>query len=219
MRQAPDLSSATDFLVVAATLLDMKAAALLPQMPGEEPSAEDLEARDLLFARLLQYRAFKDAAAVLSELWLTSAGGVPRAVPLEQPYASMLPELRWSTTPEHLALIAESALVSKPRPDLAEHVARISASLDEELKVVRDRLRSDGSATFSQLIEGAAAPAIVVTRFLALLELYRRGRVSFDQPEPMGRLLITWREKRRGASPHAEVDVVVAVEGSGDESA
>lgn len=74
LRQAPDLSSATDFLVVAATLLDMKAAALLPQMPGEEPSAEDLEARDLLFARLLQYRAFKDAAAVLSELWLTSAG-------------------------------------------------------------------------------------------------------------------------------------------------
>ncbi|WRS29758.1 ScpA family protein [Actinomycetaceae bacterium MB13-C1-2] len=219
LRGSPDLSSATDFLVVAATLLDMKAAALLPQIPGEEPSAEDLEARDLLFARLLQYRAFKDAAAVLSELWRTSAGGVPRAVPLEQPYASMLPELRWSTTPEQLALIAEAALTSKPRPDLAEHVARISASLDEELKVVRDHLRREGSATFARLIEGATIPAIVVTRFLALLELYRRGRVSFDQPEPMGKLLITWREKRRGTLPQAEADAVLAVRGSDDESA
>ncbi len=207
LRRSPDLSSATDFLVVAATLLDMKAAALLPQLPGEEPSAEDLEARDLLFARLLQYRAFKDAAAILAGLWQKSAGGVPRSVPLEQPYASMLPELRWTTTPEQLAALAESALAKKPRPDMADHVARITASLDEELKVVRDRLRRDGSATFAQLIEDAGAPAVIVTRFLALLELYRRGRVSFDQPVPMGKLLIVWREKRRVGGYSAESTV------------
>lgn len=218
LRQSPDLSSATDFLVVAATLLDMKAAALLPQIPGEEPSAEDLEARDLLFARLLQYRAFKDAADVLSDLWKQNAGGVPRAVPLEQPYASMLPELRWSTTPDQLALIASGALAGKPRPDLAEHVARITASLDEELKTIRDRLRRDGKATFTQLIEGADGPAVIVTRFLALLELYRRGRVSFDQPEPMGKLVITWREKRRKSSLRSENEPATSREGSGRES-
>lgn len=206
LRQTPDLSSATDFLVVAATLLDMKAAALLPQLPGEEPSAEDLEARDLLFARLLQYRAFKDAAAVLAELWRTSAGSVPRAVPLEQPYASMLPELRWTTNAQQLAELAQVALAKKSRPDQAEHVARIVASLDEELRTVRDRLRRDGKATFSQLIEDASAPAVIVTRFLALLELYRRGRVSFDQPVPMGKLVVVWREKPRNGSGRPEKD-------------
>lgn len=197
LRAAPDLSSATDFLVVAATLLDMKAAALLPQLPGEEPSAEDLEARDLLFSRLLQYRAFKQAAGVLKDLWRSNSGRTPRSVPLEQPFASMLPELRWTTTSEQLAALAGAALASKPRPDMAEHVARVAASLDEELKVVQDRLRAAGSATFAELVADASAPAVVVTRFLALLELYRRDRVSFDQPEPMGKLVVVWQEKRR----------------------
>ncbi len=192
MQKFPDLSSATDFLVVAATLLDMKAAALLPQLLGQEPSDEDLEARDLLFSRLLQYRAFKDASQVLAKRWRDFSGGVSRSVPLEEPYAFMLPELRWTITAESLVMIAVEALAERPRPDMAEHVARISASLDEELRIVQDRLESKGRCSFAELIEGAPASAVVVTRFLALLELYRRGRVMFDQPEPMAQLMVVW---------------------------
>ena len=197
IKQYPDLSSATDFLVVAATLLDMKAAALLPQLPGEEPADEDLEARDLLFSRLLQYRAFKDAAEVLAGRWKEFSSAVPRAVPLEQPYASMLPELRWTLTPQALALMATEALAEKARPDMADHVARLSVSLDEELLIVSQRLQTDGECTFGGLIEDTSDLAVVVTRFLALLELYRRGDVAFEQPEPMGELIIQWKRRRR----------------------
>ncbi len=119
IRRYPDLTSATDFLVVAATLLHMKAASLLPRVGDEDELAEeDLEARDLLFARLLQYRALQEAAAVLARCWEASSGTAPRLVPLQEPYASMLPELRWSLTKVELAQFAAEALAERPRPDI-----------------------------------------------------------------------------------------------------
>ena len=196
IRVSPDLSSATDFLVVAATLLDMKAAALLPQLPGEEPADEDLEARDLLFSRLIQYRAFKDAAEVLRVRWEAGAGAVPRALPLPQPYASLLPELRWKVTATDLATIAEEVLRESPRPDMADHVARPTASLEQELGVVKSRLKELGECSFESLVGDADTLVVIVTRFLALLELYRQGLLAFDQPEPMGELLVRWKGRK-----------------------
>lgn len=195
IRRSPDLTSATDFLVVAATLLHMKAAALVPGAGDEDDLAEeDLEARDLLFARLLQYKALQEAAAALGRRWEESSGTAPRLVPLQEPYASMLPELRWSLTKVELAQLAAEALTDRPRPDQAEHVGRPAASFEEELAFVARNLKERGNATFAQIIEGADSAAVVVTRFLAVLQLYRQGSLQFDQEGPMATLAVTWVE-------------------------
>ncbi len=195
IRTSPDLSAATDFLVVAATLLDMKTAALLPQIATEETQDQDLEARDLLFARLLQYRAFKDASAHLAKQYAANAGAAGRAVPLETQFAKLLPKLTWSTSKEELAVIAAQALMTAPRPDLADHVARPAVSMERETYLVHQLLLENGHATFRQLIAGATSLEVVVSRFLVILELYRRGQVSFDQRKPMGELVVTLTQK------------------------
>ncbi len=193
IREFPDLSSATDFLVVAATLISMKSAALLPGQAGENELAdEDLEARDLLFARLLQYRAFQELAAILDAKWGEHSGVVPRAVPLQPPYTALLPELKWTATPADLKTVAQAALFAPAAPDEADHVARPAVSFDEQLALMRAELHRSGRATFAALVADAGSAAVVVTRFLAVLELYRRGKVSFQQPEPMGPLEVTW---------------------------
>ncbi|MFT0763225.1 ScpA family protein [Actinomyces sp. F1_1611] len=192
MRRVPDLSTTTEFLVVAATLLEMKAAQLLPQTERDPGVDEDLSARDLLFSRLLQYRAFKGAAETIRERLSQQRLAVPRSVPLEPQFAQLLPELVWQTTPEQLAALALGALAEKPRPDQAQHVNRPGASLEEELAIVEKRLRRGREATFADLVQDAANVAVVVTRFLAVLELYRRGDVQFTQPQELGPLTIRW---------------------------
>lgn len=195
IRRYPDLTSATDFLVVAATLLHMKAASLLPRMGDEDDLAEeDLEARDVLFARLLQYKALQEAAADLGRRWDASRGTAPRLVPLQEPYSSMLPELRWSLTRVELAELAAGALAERPRPDQAEHVGRPQASFEVEFSYVARRLEQMGQATFAQMIEEAQSGAVVVTRFLAVLQLYRQGSLKFEQAGPMEELAMTWVE-------------------------
>ena len=189
VRREPDLGSATDFLVVAATLLQMKSAALLPSAPVSEVLDEDLEARDLLFARLVQYRAFQRAAEGLATRWEENRGRIPRAAPLPEPYASLMPTLRWAITPEEFAHVASQALTPPPRPDLADHVARPQASFAQELQFVSKRLQQ-GPATFGELVAGAANSAVIVTRFLVLLQLYREGRLEFHQSHPMGELAV-----------------------------
>ncbi len=192
MRRVPDLSTTTEFLVVAATLLEMKAAQLLPQTERDPGVDEDLSARDLLFSRLLQYRAFKGAAETIRERLSQQRLAVPRSVPLEPQFAQLLPELVWQTTPEQLAALALGVLAEKPRPDQAQHVNRPGASLEEELAIVEKRLRRGREATFADLVQDAANVAVVVTRFLAVLELYRRGDVQFTQPQELGPLTIRW---------------------------
>jgi segregation and condensation protein A len=191
-----DLSLASDFVLVAATLLEIKAARLLPQGELEDP--EDLallEARDLLFARLLQYRAFKEAAAVLGARLADQARWRPRAVPLEPQLAKVLPDLVWALGPEDLARLAAGAL-SRPAapPEVATahlHAARVSMAA--QAKVVAGRLRRAGGATFRALVSDAAGDlGVVVARFLALLELYRRGLVAFEQAEALGELTARW---------------------------
>nr|WP_284329437.1 ScpA family protein [Demequina litorisediminis] len=189
-----DLSQASEFLVVAATLLDLKAARLLPQ--GEVDDIEDLElleARDLLFARLLQYRAFKQVAATFDGL-LSGPRRVPRDVPLEPHFAMLLPELIWAVTPEQLARLAARALQPKST-DTGVSLAHLHApavSVREQAMVVTSRLQREHVMTFRALVRDADHVNVVVARFLALLELFREAVVAFDQVRSLGELTVRW---------------------------
>lgn len=189
-----DLGQASEFLLVAATLLDLKAARLLPSAEVEDD--EDLallEARDLLFARLMQYRAFKDVATTLSERMAAEALRRPRAVPVEPHFARLLPELVLGITPEQLAMIAARAMVPKQPPLVGlEHLHSPPVSVREQAALIVDRLRRTRSASFRVLIADADATVVVVARFLALLELFREGLVAFDQAVALGDLTVHW---------------------------
>lgn len=196
MRRVPDLSSATEFLVVAATLLEMKASRLLPQSERDTRAEEDLSAWDLLFSRLLQYRAFKNAAESISNRM--TVGYIPRETPMEPQFAQLLPELVWRTSPQELAGLAAAVLSRKPRPDEATHITRPEASVTLELKLVRKRLSRAGKLTFSELVEDAQTNSVIVARFLAILELYRAGSVTFTQPVELGPLSVLWKGRADG---------------------
>ena len=189
-----DLSQASEFLVVAATLLDLKAARLLPQ--GEVVDYEDLElleARDLLFAKLLQYRAFKEVAGEL-ERRLGAPARVARDVSLEPHFAMVLPELVWVTTPDILATLAAHALQPKPDAPLVStaHLHGNVVSVREQASIIVGRLQRDGAMTFRQLVADAEQLNVVVARFLALLELFREAAVAFEQARSLGELTIRW---------------------------
>lgn len=188
------LDHATEFLVVAATLLDLKAARLLPS--GEIDDEEDLallEARDLLFARLLQYRAFKEIAAILETRIEIQERTFPRSVALDPIFASLLPEVLIGVTPERFAAIANRVLTPKTTPTLSTahlHLAMVSVAAEATLVIAH--LRRQKTATFRSLVADATNTLVVVARFLALLELYREGQIRFEQVVALGELQVTW---------------------------
>ncbi|MCA2218057.1 segregation/condensation protein A [Wangella sp. NEAU-J3] len=190
-----DLGEVSEFLLVAATLLDLKAARLLPAAEVEdEEDLALLEARDLLFARLLQYKAFKEAAAHLLELEATGARRWPRAVSMEPRYAEALPDLVLGIGPERLFKLALKQFTPKPGPPEVSiaHIHQVRVSVREHATLLRERLRRAGSATFTLLIADCENTLEVVARFLALLELYREGLVEFDQPVSLDELTVRW---------------------------
>ncbi|WP_448629489.1 segregation and condensation protein A [Cellulomonas soli] len=196
-----DLGQASEFLVVAATLLDLKAARLLPSAEVED--AEDLElleARDLLFARLLQYRAYKVVAADLGERLATEGRRYPRLVQLEPQLAALLPELVWQIGPEQLAQMAARALAPRPAPPGVDvsHLHAPPVSVREQAALLVDRLRHGGATSFRALTADADSTIVVVARFLALLELFREGAVGFDQVTPLGELTVRWTGTQEG---------------------
>ncbi|WTW94178.1 segregation/condensation protein A [Streptomycetaceae bacterium NBC_01309] len=189
-----DLGVATEFLVVAATLLDLKAARLLPaaEIEDEEDLAL-LEARDLLFARLLQYRAYKQIAAIFDERWAVEARRYPRDVPLEERYAGMLPELVIKMDLEKFARLAARAMTPKgPKVVSIEHIHVQRVSVREQSAIVVDRLRRHGALTFRALTADCPDNLHVIARFLCLLELFREAAVGFDQVEALGELHVRW---------------------------
>ena len=192
--EAWDLEQTTQFLVVAATLLDLKAARLLPT--GDVEDEEDLallEARDLLFARLLQYRAYKQVADVFAVRLAEQSRRVPRTVALEPALASVLPELVLSITPQQLADLAARVLAPRPVPTVSlEHVHAPAVSVREQAAVLVDRLRRARSSTFRALVADAESTLVVVARFLALLELFRESAVAFEQISALGELTVRW---------------------------
>jgi segregation and condensation protein A len=188
------LDQATEFLVVAATLLDLKAARLLPS--GEIEDEEDLallEARDLLFARLLQYRAFKEIANILSDRITQQERTFPRSVSLDPTFAALLPEVLIGVTPERFAAIANRVLSPKSAPTLSvEHLHLPLVSVAAEAIHVVEALRRHKIMTFRGLVADASNTLVVVARFLSLLELYKDGSVRFEQVVALGELQITW---------------------------
>ncbi len=195
-----DLDQTSEFLLVAATLLDLKAARLLPQ--GDVEDAEDLallEARDLLFARLLQYRAFKQIAALINGRMAEEAKRYPRAVAIEPRFASLLPEVLLGIDPAGLAALAAKAFAPKPVQELSlAHLHAPQVTVREQAAVIVDRLRSHRSTTFRALVADSPDMVTTVCRFLALLELFRESAVAFDQMTPLGELTIRWTGSDEG---------------------
>ncbi len=189
-----DLEQTTSFLLVASTLLDLKAARLLPQ--GEVDDEEDLsllEARDLLFARLLQYKAFKQVAGILEKRMTAEERRHPRSVGLEERFATLLPEVLIGLGLQEFAGLAARALEPRPEPQLSlAHLHAPAVSVREQATVVLGRLRGSGTLTFRALAADAPDTMTRVARFLALLELFREGVVAFDQMTPLGELSIRW---------------------------
>jgi segregation and condensation protein A len=205
-----DLEETSSFLLVAATLLDLKAARLLPQ--GDVEDEEDLallEARDLLFARLLQYKAFKQVAGILEGRMADEARRYPRAVGLEERFATLLPEVLIGLGLEEFASLAARALEPKPVHEFSlAHLHAPAVSVKEQANVVVDRLRRQGTMTFRSIASDAPDTLTRVARFLALLELFREGAVSFDQVTPLGELTVRWTGSEEG-------DVVITDEFDG----
>ncbi len=189
-----ELDEASEFLVVAATLLDLKVAGLLPQ--GELVDAEDvalLEARDLLFARLLQYRAFKEAARWFSTGLESESTRHFRSVRLEEKYRRQTPELVWTLTADDFAALAALAFAPRELPVVGlDHLHAPLVSIREQAAHVVALLRRGEPMTFRQLIAGADVKGVIIARFLAVLELYRGGAISYDQLEPLGELTLHW---------------------------
>jgi segregation and condensation protein A len=220
-----ELEQTTQFLLVASTLLDLKIVRLLPtaELEDEEDLAL-LEARDLLFARLLQYRAFKQVAAVLERRLGEESRRVPRQVGLDARFAQVLPEVLISVTPEELAAIAARALAPRPEPVLSlAHLHAPQVSVKEQAATIVDRLRRLRTTTFRTLVADAPDMVTKVARFLALLELFREGAVGFEQVTPLGELTIRWTGADEGEievedeyDDHAEPDDDTVLE-DGDE--
>ena len=189
-----DLDKTTEFLVVAATLLDLKAAKLLPS--GEIDDEADLallEARDLLFARLLQYRAFKEISSIFAERIEREEKSFARLVALEPHFAQLLPEVLIGVGAQRFAAIANRVLTPKTAPTFSiDHLHRPLVSVAEQAIKVVEHLRRVGRVTFRALIADADSTLVIVARFLSLLELYREGVVRFEQVISLGELQITW---------------------------
>jgi segregation and condensation protein A len=195
-----DLDETSSFLVVAATLLDLKAARLLPR--GEVEDEEDLallEARDLLFARILQYRAYKEITVLFTQMMGTASKSFPRTVGLEPQFAELLPEVLLGIGPDQFAAMAAFALAPKPIEEVGLghiHVQRVSVR--EQAAIIVERLRRVGTTTFRALTQDCDTTLLIVGRFLALLELYREQAVLFEQITPLGDLTVRWVGQNEG---------------------
>jgi segregation and condensation protein A len=194
-----DLDEATEFLVIAATLLDLKTARLLPS--GEVEDEEDiarLEARDLLFARLMQYKAFKDVSFWLNDQLSIESKRFARSVSLEPQFANLLPEVLLGLGPNELARLAAKAMEVKTIPSISlSHLHAPAVSVREQAGIIVERLRRVGATTFRSLISGVEVP-VVVARFLAILELFRESQITLEQESPLADLYIRWVGAEQG---------------------
>jgi segregation and condensation protein A len=190
-----DLDETSEFLVIAATLLDLKAARLLPDAEANTEDGDDalLEARDLLFARLLQYRAYKQVAGLFVELEATALRRFPRSVALDEQFAGLLPEVLLGVDPARFADLAAAVLRPKPPPTVGvDHLHAPTVSVAEHVAILRERLAELGEATFAALTADCVSALEVIARFMAVLELFREATIQLDQPECFGELIVRW---------------------------
>lgn len=197
-----DLDETSEFLVIAATLLDLKAARLLPSASVEdEYDLALLEARDLLFARLLQYKAYKEVSAVIGRRLAEESTRHPRTAGLEERYVGMLPDVILDITPDEFARLAATAMVPKEPPTVSvNHLHHPRISVREQAIVMAQRLSALGQANFRHLVSDCDTRLLVVARFLALLELFRERAVAFEQVAPLGDLTVRWVSREQDAA-------------------
>ncbi|MFD3683462.1 segregation and condensation protein A [Nocardiopsis sp. NPDC058631] len=209
-----DLDQASNFLLVAATLLDLKAARLLPRGDVEdEADLALLEARDLLFARLLQYRAYKEVASFMRARLASQGRRYARAVPLEEQFAALRPEVLFRLGPQEFAALAGLVLTPREPPSVpVTHIHQTKTSVKEQGDLMVAELREHGRLTFAELTAACTGTFEVIARFLALLELYRTSSVGFDQPDPLGELLVTWTGGEDRVELESEYDETDPVE-------
>jgi segregation and condensation protein A len=195
-----DLSQASEFLLVAATLLDIKSAHLLPGYnPQDDEDLALIEARDLLFARLLQYRAFKEVASAFADRIATAGRMTARQAGLDPQFAALLPELVMVVTPEQLAMVAARAMTPKVAPTVGlEHLHAPAVSVREQAALIVERLRRSRSCSFRSLVADTDSTLVIVARFLALLELFHEAVLVFDQAEALGELTVRWTGRDDG---------------------
>ena len=192
-----NLGMASEFLLIAATLLDLKAARLLPTTDQDtEDALELLEARDVLFTKLLQYRAFKHLSQEFSERLEQQSASIPRATRLDPELAGLLPPLVWNLSPARLSLLAQQALgerqeIAPPQVSVA-HLHGSSLSVTDEAPTVISKLRAAGTLTFTELVVETDDQLVIVIRFLILLELFREAQITFQQTSALAPLSITW---------------------------
>lgn len=191
---ALDLDVATEFLLIAATLVELKARRLLPDVTETELDEElvRFEARDLLLARLLECKTFKDAALALARRIERADRSIPRTAGPEEPYRSLVPDPLDRVTPQQLAAAARRALAPKPAPVVdTEHVAPVRASVADAIGVVLDRLPVGIPVPFRRLVADAPERVEAIVRFLAVLELFKQGIVEVHQAVTLGALTVT----------------------------
>ncbi|MEX2555342.1 MAG: segregation/condensation protein A [Actinomycetota bacterium] len=199
--QELDLEVATEFLIVAATLIEMKASRLLPGPPRGDDEI-DVSDRDLLIARLLEYRAFKEASAKISYLMGENAGYLPRTVGAGEEFAKLAPDLMARVSPQRFAEIAARVLGPKPVIHIdTSHIAPIRISVAEAIEHVRAELRKRKSATFRQLARGIPDRLNVIVRFLAVLELIKRGEADASQAGTFGQIDVRWLGEAAASGP------------------
>nr|WP_229749745.1 ScpA family protein [Flexivirga endophytica] len=204
-----DLGQASEFVLIAATLLDIKASRLLPDLRADDDDDLALiEARDLLFARLLQYRAFKEVSVAFADRMASAGRMTARQAGLEERFAKLLPELIINVTPDQLARIAAHAMTPRPEPTVGlTHLHAPAVSVREQAAIVIAELRDRRQASFRSLVADADSTLVIVARFLALLELYKEAAVTMEQPEALGELVVHWTgDDRAPVEVSAEFD-------------
>jgi segregation and condensation protein A len=195
MQAALDLEVATEFLLIAAVLLELKARRLLPGRDDVELEEELAlwEERDLLLARLLECKTFKDAAAAMNRLMDAAALSWPRQAGLDERYADIAPDLLAEVTPVRLRDALQVLLAPKPMAQvLLDHVAPVRISVQDAVQELLQELPGTGRTSFSRLTEGLTARLEVIVRFLALLELYKQGLVDLEQATSFAELHVYW---------------------------
>ncbi len=186
-----DLSQMSEFVVVAATLLDMKAARLLPRDETDDEDLEILGARDLLFAKLLQYKAYKDVAASLAVTFAIQSLTTPRDVPMEENYREMLPEVELRLTLNDLAMLAASAFTRGPDEMTFDHLHDPLIPVEIQVAYLRDQLVVGDRVSFTNLCKDAHSVTMVVSRFLAVLDMLRNEEIQVEQDGPLSTLYVT----------------------------
>lgn len=191
-----DLEVATEFVLIAATLIELKSRRLLPD-DGDIDLDEELalwEERDLLLSRLVECKTFKDAAVAMAGIANEAGRSYPRRAGVDDRFVGLLPDLLARTTPDDLRSAFIRAVAPKPVPHVdTGHIHQIRVTVTDAVAELLDELPRLGRATFAELTADLVERIEVIVRFLAVLELFKQGWIDLEQPQTLGMLSVVWK--------------------------